>query len=173
MHWQVFTRWNSSVCRLSLYTYVYMYLCVCVCVCVCLCRRWNSSMPSANINGRPKWGTGMPKNIWMVKWKGKLQAKTFLDSPNNFWWHSTFFLFHALLLYCLVTVIIINMCLSTVYGYALATSIHFWLFILPDVLHAIILINTMTWINISVFYPSFAEYRLYCLTEWYNFLQLV
>ena len=35
-------------------------------------------------NSKPKWGTGMPKNIWMAKLKGKLQAKIFLDCQKKF-----------------------------------------------------------------------------------------
>ena len=33
----------------------------------------------------------MPKNIWMVKGKRKLQAKIFLDCHKKFFWHSKYF----------------------------------------------------------------------------------
>ena len=50
-------------------------------------------------NGRPKWETGMPKNIWMAKWKGKLQAKIFLDCQNKSDGTAIFFLISYPVLY--------------------------------------------------------------------------
>ena len=43
-------------------------------------------------NGRLKWGTSTPRNIWMAKQKQKLQAKIFLDCQNKFWWTPNFLL---------------------------------------------------------------------------------
>ena len=60
------------------------------------CRVLNISMPNAR-NGCPERGICTPENIWMAKWKGKWQAKIFLDYQNKFWCHSNFcFLFHTL-----------------------------------------------------------------------------
>ena len=46
--------------------------------------------------GRPKWGTGLPKNTWIAKQDGKFRAKIFLDCQNKVRWHSKFFSYFML-----------------------------------------------------------------------------